>query len=244
MKKPIIGLTPYHDVKSNDTIMRPTYPAAIKAAGGIAVTLPLEVSEEDLAQIVDTMDGFIFTGGQDIHPFLYGEGTYIKCGEIDEKRDAMELALLPLVMKARKPILGICRGIQTLNVGLGGTLYQDVPGQFSREYTLLHQQSFPYYTQTHTVNIMPDTKMAEICGESVIRVNSMHHQAVKDPAPGCIVCGVATDGLIEAIEMPGYPYLVGVQWHPEHLWSHDQAAANLFRSFVEATGRLRSCGFR
>ncbi len=234
MKKPVIGLTPSHDTKTNDISMRPTYLGAIRAAGGIPVVLPLEASAEDLQQLTDTLDGFLFTGGPDMHPFSFGEETHIHCGQVSVKRDTLELALLPLVMKARKPILGICRGIQSLNVGLGGTIYQDVPSQFAREYPLVHKQPFYYDIPSHTVAITPGTRMAAICGEPVIQVNSMHHQAVKDLAPGCVVCGVASDGLVEAMEMPEYPYLVAVQWHPEYLWQNHQAAANLFKSFVEA----------
>ena len=234
MKKPLIGLTPAHDTKNDDINMRPTYLGAIKAAGAIPVVLPLEASAEDLQQLVDTLDGFLFTGGPDLHPFLYGEETYINCGEVSAKRDTLEMALLPLVIKAKKPVLGICRGIQSLNIGLGGTVYQDVPSQFTRDYQLVHRQPSCYDIPSHTVNITPGTRLADICGEPVIQVNTMHHQAVKTLAPGCIVCGVASDGLIEAIEMPDYPYLIGVQWHPEYLWPQNQAAANLFRSFVDA----------
>lgn len=237
MKKPLIGLTPSHDTQTNDISMRPTYLGAIKAAGGIPVVLPLEASEEDLQQLVDTLDGFLFTGGPDLHPFLFGEETHIHCGEVSVKRDTLEMALLPLVMKAKKPLLGICRGIQSLNVGLGGTIYQDVPSQFTRDYPLVHKQPFYYDIPSHTVNIIPGTRMADICGQPVIQVNSMHHQAVKDLAPGCIVSGTASDGLIEAIEMPEYPYLMAVQWHPEYLWPNNQAAANLFRSFIEACSK-------
>jgi len=234
MKKPLIGLTPSHDTKNDDVIMRPTYLGAIKAAGAIPVVLPLEASEEDLQQLVDTLDGFLFTGGPDVHPFLFGEETHINCGEVDVKRDSLEMALLPLVMKAKKPILGICRGIQSINIGLGGTIYQDIPSQFTREYPLVHRQPFYYDIPSHKVSITPGTRMADICKEPVIQVNSMHHQAVKNLAVGCVACAVASDGLIEAMEMPDYPYLVAVQWHPEYLWPKNQAAANLFKSFVEA----------
>lgn len=234
MRKPLIGLTPSHDTKSNDISMRPTYVGAIQAAGGIPVVLPLDASEEDLQQLVDTLDGFLFTGGPDLHPFLFGEETYIHCGDVSVKRDTLEMTLLPLVMKAGKPILGICRGIQCLNVGLGGTIYQDVPSQFERNYQLVHRQPFYYDVPSHKVTITSGTRMEDICGDSVIQVNSMHHQAIKDLAPGCVVSAVASDGLIEAMEMPEYPYLVAVQWHPEYLWSKNRAAANLFRSFIEA----------
>jgi putative glutamine amidotransferase len=251
MYKPLIGLTPSHDTTTNDISMRPTYLQAITAAGGIPMVLPLEPEAGDLAQIVEVLDGFLFTGGPDVHPFLFGEETQIHCGNVSPKRDSLELSLLPLVMKAQKPILGICRGIQMLNIGLGGTIYQDIPSQFAPSsgniqnasgtckacFPLAHRQPFPHEIPSHTVTILPGTKMADICQKSAISVNSMHHQAVRDLASGCIASAVASDGLVEALEMPDYPFLVGVQWHPEYLWKQDPAAASLFQHFIEACRR-------
>ena len=118
MKKPLIGVTPSLDQETKDSTCRPTYLAAIRHAGGIPVILPLKAETEDLKQLVETLDGFLFTGGPDIHPFYFGEETHEKCGNVSPERDQMELSLLPLVMAAKKPVLGICRGIQLLNVGL------------------------------------------------------------------------------------------------------------------------------
>ena len=243
MNKPLIGLTPSHDTQTDDISMRPTYVNAIKAAGGIPVVLPLDADQQDLRQLVRTLDGFLFTGGPDPHPFLFGEETHACCGNVSVKRDSLELALLPLVMKVQKPVLGICRGIQIINVGLGGTIYQDIPSQFqpntdradsSSFLPIAHRQPFHYTVPSHTVALVPDTRMAHICQRPIIQVNSMHHQAVKDLAPGCIIAGTAPGGLIEAMEMPSYPFLIGVQWHPEYLWEQDPAAANLFRQFIQA----------
>ena len=125
MNKPVIGLTPGHNTDSQDAFLRPTYLKALTAAGAIPVMLPLEPAMEDYSQITSMFDGFLFTGGPDPHPFLFGEETYGQCGSVSSKRDAMELSLLSHVMAVKKPILGICRGIQIINVGLGGTIYQD-----------------------------------------------------------------------------------------------------------------------
>ncbi len=236
MSRPFIGLTPSHDIHTNDISMRNTYLGAIKGAGGAPVVLPLELEEPDLKQLVSMLDGFLFTGGPDVHPFLFGEETHIHCGEVSDKRDSLELTLLRLVMEAKKPILGICRGIQLINIGLGGTIYQDLPSQFPQAFPIAHKQPFPYATPSHSVSIVPGTRLASICQSSSIKVNSMHHQAVKDLAAGCIVSGTGPDGLIEAIEMPDYPFLVGVQWHPEYLWGQDPSAASLFSHFVKACG--------
>ena len=157
MKKPLIGLTPSHNTDNNDIQMRPTYIKALTAAGAIPVVLPLTSSEDDLRQLVDTLDGFLFTGGPDVHPFLFGEETLDRCGSVSAERDQMELALLPLVMETGKPVLGICRGIQLLNIGLGGTIWQDIPSQVKSDFPLAHTQPFAYALPSHTVTLQPDS---------------------------------------------------------------------------------------
>ena len=234
MKKPLIGLTPSHNTDSREQFLRLAYTAAVSAAGAIPVILPLEASREDCRQLAESFDGFLFTGGPDLHPFLYGEETHPQCGDVSPERDAMETALLPRIMELKKPVLGICRGLQTINVVLGGTLYQDIPSQAAQAVPIAHRQPFHYVSPAHRVHVLPDTRLMEICQAPVIRVNSMHHQAVKDLAPGLIVSGKDENGLIEAAELPDYPYLVAVQWHQEYLWQQDPAAAALFRSFADA----------
>ena len=234
MKKPLIGLTPGHDADTQNTVMRPTYLKALEASGAIPLVLPLKASPDDYRQLAEHLDGLVFTGGPDPHPFLFMEETHSCCGNVSRPRDTMEIALLSQVLNARKPVLGICRGIQIINVALGGSIYQDIPSQFPKDFPIAHKQPFYYTTPSHTVAITPETKMADICQQPSIQVNSMHHQAVKELAPHCIVSGVGPDGLIEAIEMPNYPFLIGVQWHPEYLWKHNFAAANLFSQFIKA----------
>lgn len=234
MKKPLIGLTPGHNLETDDISMRPTYMRAIEAAGGIPVILPLETSPADLQQLTEVFDGFLFTGGPDIHPFNFGEETLVGCGQISAPRDSMELSLLSSVIKARKPILGICRGIQLINVGLGGTIFQDIRSQFRTDVPIAHKQLPPYKNPSHYVHIMEGTLLFHIAETCRIQVNSMHHQAVRDLAPGLIICGTSSDGVIEAIEKPDYPFLLAVQWHPEYLWSKDTSAANIFDSFIKA----------
>ena len=234
MKKPLIGVTPSLDQETKDSTRRPTYLAAIRHAGGIPMILPLKAETEDLKQLVETLDGFLFTGGPDIHPFYFGEETHEKCGNVSPERDQMELSFLPLVMAAKKPVLGICRGIQLLNVGLGGTLYQDIPSQVTREFPIAHKQPFHYVSFSHRVAITPGTRLHTICQADSIGVNSSHHQAIKALANGLVATGKTSDGLIEAVEMPDYPFFVGVQWHPEYLWPEDAAAERLFTFFVTA----------
>ncbi|MCD7906371.1 MAG: gamma-glutamyl-gamma-aminobutyrate hydrolase family protein [Clostridium sp.] len=235
MKKPLIAVTPSHNTENDDISVRPTYLRAVAAAGGLPIVLPLERSEEEIAQYVETCDGFLFSGGPDLHPFLFGEDTHLNCGNVSPARDAMEQMLFNQALKARKPILGICRGIQEINVFLGGTIYQDLPSQYQSAFPIAHRQPYYYTTASHMVDVVPGTRMAQIAGgKAQIAVNSMHHQAVRALAPGLTVSARSRDGLIEAAEMPGYPYLVAVQWHPEFLFDKDEAAGRLFASFVDA----------
>ncbi len=132
--KPLIALTPYHNTEKNELYMRPAYLKAIRAAGGTPVILPLDSEETELSHFVEAFDGFLFTGGPDIHPFFFGEETQRHCGNVSLKRDHMELKLLKTIMDAKKPILGICRGIQLLNIGLGGNIYQDLPSQYPEDF--------------------------------------------------------------------------------------------------------------
>lgn len=235
-KKPIIALTPYFNIDKEEPYMRPAYIKAIRAAGGIPVILPLDLTEEDLTQLVGEFDGFLFTGGPDVHPFYFGEETQAHCGNVCLRRDTMEVALLKLVMAEQKPILGICRGVQLINIGLGGDIYQDIPSQFHEDFPIAHTQPFYYDTPCHSVKVTPGTLLARISQSGSLRVNSMHHQAVRRVAAGLIASGHAPGGLVECIEKPDYPYLIGVQWHPEYLWEQDEAARRLFASFVEAAG--------
>ena len=248
-RKPMIALTPYFNIDKDEPYMRPAFLKAVRAAGAIPVILPLDLTEEDLSQLVGTFDGFLFTGGPDVHPFYFGEETQAHCGNVCLRRDEMELTLLKLVMAARKPVLGVCRGVQVLNIGLGGDIYQDIPSQFHgdphedfpADFPIAHAQPFYHGIPSHTVKVTPGTLLAGIARCDTLKVNSVHHQAVRRVAPGLVDSGHAPDGIVECIEKPDYPYLIGVQWHPEYLWEQDEAAARLFRSFVEASASA-ACG--
>lgn len=244
-RKPVIALTPQIHIERNEPFVRPGYLDALRAAGAVPFILPPDADKYDLSQLLEFSDGVLFTGGPDIHPSFWGEETHAQCGNICLRRDRLELALLPLVMAAKKPVLGICRGIQLLNVGLGGDIYQDIPSQFQEDFPVAHQQPFHYDIPSHTVKIVPGTLLERILQRDgsmqhqppCLHVNSMHHQAVRRLAPGLTASGYAPNGLIEAVEMPDYPaFFLGVQWHPEYLWKQDAASAQIFSSFVRAAG--------
>ncbi len=234
-QKPIIGITPSHDLSTGDLSQRPTYLRAIAAAGGLPLLLPLEGQQEDWERLAALCDGILFSGGPDLHPFLFGEETRAFCGAVSPARDAMELGLLQAAMVLKKPVLGICRGIQLINTGLGGSLWQDLPSQAPGNPPLAHKQPFHYTSPSHYVHIEEGSLLWELSGgRARLAVNSMHHQAIRVLASGLRVCARASDGIIEAVELPGYPFLLGVQWHPEYLWETDEAARALFQRFTAA----------
>ena len=212
---PIIGVTPLWDEERKSVWMLPDYLDGIRAAGGIPVILPLEMSEADADQIVETCDGFLFTGGQDVG----------SC----PKRDTLETFVLSKALQADKAILGICRGLQFINVFLGGTLWQDLPSQHPSE--IVHRQGKPYGNPTHTVTLNGDLRT--LLGKDVIEVNTLHHQAAKDLGHDLTPMAVAPDGIIEAVQMVGKRFGWAVQWHPEYMFKTDSDSLAIFSCFVE-----------
>ena len=213
-RNPIIAVTPLWDDERKSIWMLPDYLDGIKAAGGIPVVLPLEISEKDADRIVETCDGFLFTGGQDIG----------SCPE----RDKLETLLLSKALQSDKAILGICRGLQFINVFMGGTLWQDLPSQHPTEIT--HRQGKPYNAPTHKVMLNGDLK--KLLGKDYIEVNTLHHQAIKDLGDGLTHTAIAPDGIIEAFQMVGKRFVWGVQWHPEYMFKTDPDSLAIFAHFI------------
>lgn len=234
MKKPIIGLTPQYDYDRNRVWVGPNYLDAIRAAGGIPILLPLLINKEELAVAASVCDGFLFTGGPDISPFRFKEEMIQQCGVVVPERDIMEEDLFSIAMETNKPILGICRGIQILNVFLGGTLYQDINVQFDSSLPLAHSQVSGNSVLSHSVVVKKDSLLHHIVSKEYMQVNSFHHQAIKDLAPSLKLAGVAPDSLIEAVYLPEMKFFLGVQWHPEHLFRTNEDALNIFKAFVNA----------
>ena len=230
--RPVIGLVPLDDTKLNSLWMLNDYFDALYEAGAVPVMLSISDDEEDLSPLAEKLDGLLITGGQDVDPALYGEEPHEKLGSLSRLRDKMETKLTDAFLKLDKPILGICRGLQLLNVYFGGTLYQDIPSQFETENN--HDMDRPYDRFVHTVIIEEGTRLADILHSGEIGVNSLHHQAIKDLAPGLTVDAVSEDGLIEGIEHKDYTYVVAVQWHPELMHTTDENSRLIFRSFIDA----------
>lgn len=232
MQKPMIGILPLTDMEKDSYWMLPGYMKGIEEAGGIPVMLPLTEDETILERLAESFDGFLFTGGQDVSPELYGEEVLPECGECSPERDAMERILLEKILMSGKPLLGICRGIQLLNAALGGTLYQDLPAQHPGE--INHHMTPPYDRTVHKVTLSPSAPLYEILGAGEIAVNSYHHQAVKELAKALEVSAVSEDGLVEGVYMPDKKFVMAVQWHPEFSYLKDENARKIFEAFVKA----------
>ncbi len=232
--KPIIGLVPLVDDERESLWMLPGYMQGAEEAGALAVMLPLVTDEADLACLSGALDGLILTGGHDVSPSLYGAAVSPACGAVSPERDAMERVLLRLALARDLPVLGICRGHQFLNAALGGTLYQDLPTEHPSPVN--HHRGRPYDRPVHPVRVLEGTPLARAVSAGALPVNSYHHQAVRDLAPGLTPMAVSEDGLIEALCMPGKRFVWGVQWHPEFSFRSDPASRAIFRAFAEACG--------
>lgn len=232
MERPMVGVIPLVDVGRESYWMLPGYMEGLIREDAIPVMLPLTSEPEALEQIVGKFDGFLFTGGQDVAPAIYGEEALTVCGECCERRDEMEQVLLKLAWKRNKPILGICRGIQFINASLGGTLYQDLSSQKISD--VEHHQSPPYDEPVHTVQIVENSPLHALLNQSVIAVNSYHHQAVRQLASELCAMAYSTDGLVEAVYAPEKKYVWAFQWHPEFSFLKDNNSKKIFQSFVNS----------
>jgi len=214
--------------------LMPSYTEAITKAGGIPLLIPLGLSEEALLTILDRVDGVLLPGGGDIEPELYDPHRHPMVYGIDPERDRTEMIVARTAVSRRMPFLAICRGIQVLNVALGGSLWQDIASQIPGSLDHNASDDEPRNHLAHSVKIETDSALAGLVGKTQSWVNSYHHQALSDLAPNLVVTAVAEDGVIEAVELAGHPFAVGVQWHPENLVDDDLAMLAIFGGLVEA----------
>lgn len=239
-KKPLIGISTNQYTLENGFFagqkriyINQDYVELILEAGGIPFLLPHNKNREAIKQQMMAMDGIIFSGGQDIHPLHYKEEPLSCLEAVCLDRDEFELEAIQLAHALKKPILGICRGLQLINVAFGGTLYQDIGQQFPSP-SIQHSQKTHKAAATHTVDIVPGSQLSRIFGKESLMTNSFHHQAVKDLAPGLSVNAKAKDGVVEGIEKKESPFLIGVQWHPEMMLERHPEMLKLFSAFVSA----------
>ncbi|HEX9037450.1 MAG TPA: gamma-glutamyl-gamma-aminobutyrate hydrolase family protein [Ktedonobacterales bacterium] len=202
---------------------------------GLAPLLIPPMEGAALAAVFARLDGLLLPGGADVDPSFYGEERLPECEPSDIERDTLELALTDMALDRDLPVFGICRGMQTLNVARGGTLFQDVTSQ--RPESLAHEMShLPRDTRAHEIHVEPGSKLAEILGVERAEVNSLHHQAVDKPGAGVRIVAQADDGVAEGMELPAYRFALAVQYHPEELFASDDLSRALFAAFARACG--------
>jgi putative glutamine amidotransferase len=214
-------------------IMNQTYVRILENLGALPVMIPLQMSEATLRGIFERLDGLLLPGGEDIDPSNYGEERHPQLGSTDGERDRTELLMTRWAIEEGMPLLGVCRGVQVINVACGGSLFQDLTSQCGE--LNKHDYFPPTYERfriSHQVAIEPDSRLARTLG-AVHEVNSMHHQGISTLGRGLRVVAIAEDGLAEAVEVPELPFVVGVQWHPEELAKTDQHSAGLVHNFIE-----------
>lgn len=242
--RPRIGITSWLRADSDRlerwAAVRDTYVGAIRTAGGLPMILPIADDDPELiADCLAAVDGLVFTGGGDVAPAHYGESADERCHEPDRERDCFEIHLARAALARQTPVLGICRGLQVLNVAAGGTLYQDIgcrPGT-----SPLHAaRGEDRRKLIHSVRILPGTRLHAVMGVPESRVTSTHHQFVKEIAPGFRVTAESLeDGIVEGLEQPDHPFLVAVQWHPERMYQDHPEHLALFQALVAAAEQTR-----
>jgi putative glutamine amidotransferase len=209
------------------------YIESVYQAGGCPVLVPLGGPSDAYVELVKRLDGILFTGGGDVQPAAYASQPHPRVAYVDEDRDRVEIALLPLTIERRLPFLGVCRGLQVINVALGGTLFEDIADQ--RPDSLKHDYSpgYPRNFLAHPVDIKAESLLAQVLGVHQAQVNSLHHQAARRLAAGLVPNAFSPDGVVEGLELPDYPFGLAVQWHPE--WLQEQLCMRaLFRAFIQA----------
>ena len=233
---PVVAVSATSDTKlggAHRVRLNSTYVTALESAGLVPIVIPPLASPDHARSILERVDGLLLTGGEDVDPALYGQDQSEKCGTPNRPRDDTEIALAIAARQLGKPILAICRGPQLLNVAFGGTLIQDIPSEVPG--ALNHNADGERDSRVHAVSIMPGSLASGAIGADEVSVNSLHHQSVKDVAPGFRVTATAPDGIIEAIEYAGDDWwALAVQWHPEEMNdSPEPWDRGLFRAFAD-----------
>lgn len=236
MTAPLIGISSFRQINRynlSELALPESYVQAIARAGGIPVMIPVGLPDEQLDAMVSSLDGILLSGGGDVETQRYGVESTSKVNTVDPDRDRVEIKLVQNAVSAGVPFLGICRGVQVINVALGGTLHVDIADDLPDS---LKHDYYPDWSRdylAHEVEIQNESKLASILGTTKTQVNSLHHQAINRLSSELDVVAHAPDGVVEGVELPHHPFGLGVQWHPECLPDHEAMLA-LFRAFVGA----------
>ena len=234
MKKPIVGVIPLFDEERDSIWMLPGYMEVLQLLGAVPIILPLHMDKEDFLRVSEMVSGYLFTGGHDVSPSVYGEKQHAGCGAVCTDRDSLEAMIYQYALEADKPVLAICRGIQLINALEGGSLYQDLPTEFTGTHIVEHHMEPPYDRTVHKVSIIKDSPLYQILLKDTLAVNSYHHQAVNRKADKLSVMAVSEDGLIEGLYRPDKRFIWGVQWHPEFIYQKDEDQRKIVKEFVRA----------
>ena len=237
--KPVIGVFP--SIKNDGTFwLYESYTDAVTSFGGTPLVIPIfsEQNTDSLHSLMDLCDGFLFTGGGDFEPSLYNESRIPECGPSIIKRDEFELLAFSYAMSTGKPILGICRGCQLINIALGGTLCQDIPSSYPS--ALRHTSESIENPTFHEIDIPSKSPILKLAGAPRVKINSFHHQCADKLGDGLCVLATSTDGIPEGVYLNGERYLIGVQWHPERSYKTEAFDANIFRSLIEASSSVKN----
>ncbi len=238
MKNPLIGITTNQVFMGRMQLPRialnTSYIRAVQKAGGVPVMIPVGIHADDFDALLGAMDGILFTGGVDINPARYGAAMHSHITEVDLERDEMEVGMLKWAVQNKKPFMGICRGIELVNVALGGTLYTHLYDQLPNTlYHTCYEGDLPRNFLAHPVNTEANSQLQKILGPETW-VNSLHHQGIRTVGEGLRATAHSSDGLVEGVELTGFPFGVAVQWHPEEL-THIDCMMNLFKAFIQAS---------
>ncbi len=239
MPRPLIGITvSRRKSRSGERdlygVLYP-YVEAVRGQGGLPVLIPLGLQMDELRDLYDRADGLVLSGGGDIHPEHYGYTLTDHCTWVDPERDELEFALVRWASEEEKPMLAICRGIQSMNVALGGTLWRDLATELPNAAKHDYYPGYPRDTRTPSLSVTPDSRLAQLLQATPVGVNSLHHQACRELAPDLRQVAAAPDRIVEAAEIPDHPYAVGVQWHPEWI-QNTPDQQGLFAGLVNACG--------
>lgn len=235
MASPLIGITTKREnLDPSKITLLENYTKSILRAGGTPVLLPVGIHPDQAEVLALRLDGLLLSGGGDIDPAIYHGRAHPNVNSVDPDRDTLELALVAAARKHNIPLLGICRGMQLINVAFGGSLYTHLPDHFP-DGAIQHSNT-AFTKIAHPVNIQIGTRLASILRQPLLQVNSLHHQGLKRLGSGLTATALATDDLVEGVETNNGHYLMGVQWHPEAL-HEDPAAQDIFSSFIEAAAK-------
>jgi putative glutamine amidotransferase len=240
LRRPLVGITPdvEGDAEAARYVVKTAYAEAVLRAGGLPLVLPLSADISVVEAYLDRVSAVVVTGGAfDVPPSAYGQKEREGLGPLKPGRTAFETLLVQAALRRRLPILGICGGMQLLNVVLGGTLYQDLARELpgAKE----HEQKSAKTQPSHPVDVRDGSVLADVLGRGQLMVNSTHHQAVSQLAPGLKVSAASPDGVVEAIESTEYPFVLGVQWHPELLLQSMPLQLGLYRALVQKARETR-----